>query len=307
MEKGKKHIGLLVQAQTTSLRKGKVFPPFIIWVVSCIVFNLLIFSNSTEGPKSVLFMVALISGFLAFFVFLHRFSKRYGDSSAVIMAIILVVGFFLSLATMTQATQFFANKQSVQPIKNFQNIISPTPSIYPTTITAQNQVQQPQSNQIDCVGPDNKTFRTSMAECENLNRSWGQDANYMVNCGIHAKCGGGSVWISKKACNNTICCTYSNGSSVFLYDSSQCKSNSSNSQQLPPVYIPPMNIPNYAADHQQYTQQLVDEMNNKFNSYPTFAPSNNQPTIVSPTWPAVEPVKPTPVCVLMEGGQLVCQ
>lgn len=303
MGKGKKNIGLLVQAQAT--KNGKLFLPFIIWVVSCIVFNLLIYS--TEGIKALFFIVSLFSGIFAFLVFLQRFSRRYGDNRAFVLAVVLVIGFFLSFVTMLQARPFSAVKRPTQPLQNTDDSTSPTLTVIPTVPFAQNIDQLAQINQVDCVGPDNKIFKTSMAECEKLNRSWGQEVNYMVNCGIHAKCGGGSVWLSKKACNNTICCTYSNGSSVFLYDSSQCKGNYSNQQQQTPVYVPPLNIPDYAADHQRYAQELVNEMNNKFNSYPTFAPANIQPTTSSPTWPVVEPIKPTPVCVLMEGGQLVCQ
>lgn len=144
-----------------------------------------------------------------------------------------IIGYFLSLATISSAAPLFKNTQTVQ---NPEQVISPTLAVMPTNVpvAAVKGVQsQTNSNQIDCVGPDNKIFKATMAACEKLNRDWGKEPNYMVNCGIHEKCGGGSVWISNSACKKTICCTYSDGRSVFLYDNSQCKSN-----QTYPIYIP---------------------------------------------------------------------
>lgn len=151
-----------------------------------------------------------------------------------------------------------ANKGNVtNTVKEFSNILKlsketptptaslpteePTPYLTPTPaqeITNQQLTNTSNNvgNQIDCVGPDQKTFKTTMAACEKLNRDWGKEPDYMVNCGIHSKCGGGSVWISNSACNNTICCTYSDGRNVFLYDKNQCKSNITNYTY--PTYSP---------------------------------------------------------------------
>src|SRR3989344_1434947 len=119
---------------------------------------------------------------------------------------------------------------------------SPTliPTKYPTlqpTITqiVQNNVQGVQtqiiSNQIDCIGPDNKQFKTTLKECEDLNRKWGNEPDYMVNCQIHVKCGGGTIYLKKSECDKTYCCFYPDGRNVFYRDKSQCTNSNISSNQ----------------------------------------------------------------------------
>lgn len=89
--------------------------------------------------------------------------------------------------------------------------------------TVQNNVTQNQTtNNIECLGPDNKQFKTSMKECEDLNRKWGKEPDYFVNCQVHAACGGGTKYMLKSTCGKTYCCMYRDGRNVFLYDKSQC-------------------------------------------------------------------------------------
>ncbi len=145
---------------------------------------------------------------------------------------------YMDVSTTNKFNDIYGNET-----RSYYLNLAPTPTNIPAQTTQPNVVNtQTNSGQIDCVGPDNKIFKTTMTSCERLNRDWGKGINYMVNCNIHSKCGGGSVWLSKSVCDNTICCTYSNGSSVFLYDKTQCKSNTT--YYTYPTYAPyPTSIP----------------------------------------------------------------
>jgi len=104
------------------------------------------------------------------------------------------------------------NNSDVSPTPTLQPSPTQTPSPNPTTTskkTTNNQSQPTNTNNsgaVECVGPDEKHFNTTISECEKLNQSWGKPVNYMVNCNQSGKCGGGSRRISKVECDRAVCC-----------------------------------------------------------------------------------------------------
>lgn len=117
----------------------------------------------------------------------------------------------------------------------------PSPSTVPTWKIINPPITNNNNNNItnlvDCVGPDQKIFKTTMTACEKLNRDWGKESDYLVNCQIHQNCGSGSILIKKSLCDKSYCCFFKSGP-VLLYDKSQCvESNTQRSYQYP-TYSP---------------------------------------------------------------------
>jgi hypothetical protein len=48
------------------------------------------------------------------------------------------------------------------------------------------------------------------------------EADPIVNCPIHQKCGGGSIELRNSACEKTYCCMYPDGRTVFMLDRAEC-------------------------------------------------------------------------------------
>jgi len=53
------------------------------------------------------------------------------------------------------------------------------------------------------------------------------DPDPPVHCKVHEKCGGGTKPLKKSECDNSICCTYPDGTAKFLLSKSECNSSSS--------------------------------------------------------------------------------
>lgn len=75
--------------------------PFVIWIVSCLIFSVLLsssnivpFTETEASIRNVFLLVLFFVGILSYFIFLHRYSKRYGDFHTVVMAIFLVIPTF---------------------------------------------------------------------------------------------------------------------------------------------------------------------------------------------------------------------
>lgn len=71
----------------------------------------------------------------------------------------------------------------------------------PSTGSQQHNFANNASNQIECIGPDEKTFTTTMEKCTELNEKWGSPLDYMTNCNIDPDCGGGTIRMSKSQCD----------------------------------------------------------------------------------------------------------
>jgi len=136
--------------------------------------------------------------------------KKFRFSNTFLLAFIIIVGSFLSLVLadiFTSPPQ--NNKAQTLPIIT----IAPEPTIIPITIPTIGSIKESQrapSNQITCIGPDNKEFKTTKEECERLNKSWGKSTDYIVNCQINQACGGGTKEMRLSDCNNTTCCEIGN-------------------------------------------------------------------------------------------------
>lgn len=133
------------------------------------------------------------------------------------------------------------------------------PTSSPTPIKEITNINNKISNLIDCIGPDGKQFQTTQKQCDDLNRGWGKEPNYLVDCNIHVNCGGGTRRIPKTQCDNFTCCTFNNGTSSFISKDDCSKSTYSTggsyNYQYPtfaplPTWVP---IPTYASPTYSYT------------------------------------------------------
>lgn len=109
--------------------------PFVVWVVSCLIFivfvsssNVIPYTKTEASIRNVFLLVLFFVGILSYFIFLHRYSKRYGDFRTVAMAIFLVIASFFSLLTISNSS-FLKYKQTEKKpdntkVANF-NLINP--------------------------------------------------------------------------------------------------------------------------------------------------------------------------------------
>ena len=101
----------------------------------------------------------------------EKFFVMCGVAAVALFFLVILTGIYHNRADILS---YFLEKPKFSPT------LIPTkyPTLQPTiTQIVQNNVQGVQtqiiSNQIDCIGPDNKQFKTTMKECEDLNRKYG--------------------------------------------------------------------------------------------------------------------------------------
>ncbi len=112
-------------------------------------------------------------------------------------------------------------KNTPAPTPN--EIINPTPTIKSQVNNSSNQnTNNSSAGLIDCIGPNGKQFKTTLSECEKLNKEWGKQTDYIVNCNIHVDCGGGTQGLAKSVCDNSVCCEIPKGTWVFYTSKQKC-------------------------------------------------------------------------------------
>lgn len=83
-----------------------------------------------------------------------------------------------------------------------------------------------QTNEVDCIGPDDKQFKTTLSECEKLNNSWGKSVDYMTNCQTTPACGSETKYIKNSECKNSTCCQIGD-KWIFYLSIDKCKEDQS--------------------------------------------------------------------------------
>jgi hypothetical protein len=182
----------------------------------------------TEFPnrEAVVFLASMFLGIYLFtFAVVNSYAKTNG----------------LEKKYLTNPLNWFLPESKDKIISTPTITIAPPPKLTPTSnpkLTT--QTNNTNNNQIECIGPDGKHFNTSMSECEKLNKSWGHNTDYLVNCNVSSNCGGGTKYIRKSECDNSVCCQI--GSNWILYTSKQ-KCSSDQTNQYKGNYTYPTLIP----------------------------------------------------------------
>jgi len=197
---------------------------FWFWLLTLGFFWLILFavkfdfSENSSGAWLVLFLLNILLGIVFFLRFIGNLFQsfknkdkkepiRYGFA-----ALALIILFFTSFYTASPiAKAYFAPSNS--KVKGEQTANDPAKLAQPIEETSSekskpsiNNSNSVNINTVECIGPDGKHFSTTLEECTALNEKWGEEVNYMVDCPIHQSCGGGTKRMTKKECDNSICC-----------------------------------------------------------------------------------------------------
>ncbi|MFH2062279.1 MAG: hypothetical protein ABIJ43_04820 [Candidatus Beckwithbacteria bacterium] len=165
----------------------------------------------------------------------------------------------LLVPTVAYAGSIFEEQKANQEKQKIDTLSTKSVVSSPPISQPKNEVQQDsQVKTIDCVGPDGKQFKTSETECKKLNEAWGKQADYMINCNISSNCGGGTTYIKKSECDNSVCCQIGD-KWVFYKDKNQCNKDQESNQPSYnyPTYTYPTtnnNPSNQAVDNSAYNR-----------------------------------------------------
>jgi len=152
-----------------------------------------------------------INAFLAMIIHSFRGSNKVSLFTSKILIISLI--YFL-LNTSVFAVEGFKAKNNEEYKNKYYAVITPTPTpvvevkVTPTVVVkktvkvnnTQNTNTSIDRNQIECIGPDGKQFKTTMDECKKLNEKWGKPVDYMINCEFPPECGGGTKYMKYSEC-----------------------------------------------------------------------------------------------------------
>lgn len=188
------------------------------WILTLIIFFLILHSANYDFSKAssiwlVLLLIDILIGGIAFLYLLvnvgsNLFKKETFIRSAISVSVIgvFLVSFFVILFKLPTlaSTTANSNKNNSSSSSSSSLIALPSPIAKPSTSTATpkptSKVTTTTGSKITCVGPDDKQFETTMDECKSLNEKWGKQADWIVNCNIHASCGGGTKSMKKSEC-----------------------------------------------------------------------------------------------------------
>lgn len=204
--------------------KFSLIKPYRVWLGSMVSFYILTFimRNHPNSDYSMdafkLLTLVVIVGSIAFIKFLRNLVmpvNRIDAGKFTIITAISLFFFFFTLFNLEKVEAALGLGSNIKSINQYENqgLKSPTPSpknsALPSPSVKSNQpsttsnsgATSNNSNNVECIGPDNKKFTTTMTECERLNNEWGKSVNYMLNCHFPQECGGGTRYISKSECD----------------------------------------------------------------------------------------------------------
>lgn len=143
---------------------------------------------------------------------------------------------------------------------------SPTlkPYIKPKTQPNSNTTNTNTGVNIDCIGPDGVTFKTTQIECDKLNMAWGKTTDSMINCNVSQNCGGGTKYIRKSECDNSTCCQIGSGWYFYL-DKNKCTQDQKSKYTYPSQNN--INIPYSGSNVSYYPCTIYYPSINKYSTY----------------------------------------
>lgn len=273
---------------------------FWYWLLALVIFWFLTsvvgvdFSNS-PSPWLVLFLFAdVLMGLFFFLSFVKKIViaviRKKREKELWHYGFVMVLVFFVFFGGLYMRLNAQGGSSS-----SVRNNDTPTPTAIATATTVvtkedemkEKYVKNNVVNKVDCVGPDGKVFKATFEKCEALNQSWGEEPNYMMDCNVHANCGGGTKRIQKKECDDSICCEIG-GKWYFYRSKEKCNEDQnkyfSNNVQIPtleplPTYEPipttDLSIPTpyptvkYSSPtpDMDYIQDQIDQCKSEVHSY----------------------------------------
>ena len=211
----------------------------IFWLTTITVFILTCFISAKFVEKGVILLnrdVLLVMffgniclGVIAFFCIAFSKSKPNNNKlnglikySLIICLVYLIINPSIFIIEGCRAFQdegyknkYYTDQKIIPtPLTTPTPISTLTPTIKPKSKTVQStNTSTTQSGQIECIGPDGKQFKTTMADCKALNEKWGKPVDYMTNCNYSNECvgGGGIKYVKKSECDKP-CTRTSSGS-----------------------------------------------------------------------------------------------
>lgn len=222
-------------------------PLYWIWLASMVIFYFALFFDFGEDAffssggwvTGMLLITLLVIGigigcFLALFVGILRvIATRRGLFYGAITTLTFI-SFFIVLLNIDKWTSGQTASESPRQPAQTTPRPSSTPRVTPVPKKPATQQAVPQQNEptgekIDCVGPDGKTFKTTLKACEEFNNAWGKplstptpNPHEYIRCNISPNCGGGYKEMTRSSCDNMICCQQMDGS-WELRTNGQCK------------------------------------------------------------------------------------
>lgn len=160
----------------------------------------------------------ILLGVFAFCVFSGIiFLKLLVKTNKAILLLIVVILFLLGINSTTAINSLLSSftPKSNPEITGFPSL---PPENNPPLVSVSDVVTLPpakkennsNSNLIDCVGPDNREFKSTKDECTELNASWGKPFEEMINCNFSSNCQGQSLRLKRSECNMAVCCQLGN-------------------------------------------------------------------------------------------------
>ena len=162
---------------------------------------------------------------------------------AIIGLLILIVGLIagnIALDSKTIQTSPIPTP-SVISLPTYPIFLVPTYTPTPTVTNKQIKgISTSTSSLIDCIGPDEKHFKTTETECKKFNDAWGKPVDYIVTCNVSSNCGGGTRSLKKSECDNSTCCQI--GDKWYYYPTKTACTQAQNNYNDPSSNYPPCTV-----------------------------------------------------------------
>jgi len=206
-----------------------------IWLTSIVIFFIgLFFIRRTDISEAAWIIVLsllglnILSGIVVYLQLMMKIINSLKTSRAKwygLVTLITFIAFFglLFNYAAAEAKLGFSPPPTPQPTSVPASNFSTSPTPKPSAVSKPTQpkttnTQNSKGNQINCTGPDGKTFKTTQEECDNFNQAWGNvpppDPNEVIQCNIHANCGGGSKEMTRASCEQITCCSLKSGNTL---------------------------------------------------------------------------------------------
>lgn len=209
-----------------------------IWVGSMILFLLslhfLMRASVNYNGWMIVTTVITLSGLVFFLLLVVKILRSMRKKKVQLYGLATLVSFILFFVVLSQYEQIEAALGFPPPeVDRSLNIPSQTDNILPTTQpetapvkNSTNTAPVNNSNQINCTGPDGKTFKTTKEKCDSFNSAWGNDPtpnpNEIIQCNIHPNCGGGYKEMTRSSCEQMTCCKLDLNSAPIFTSKSEC-------------------------------------------------------------------------------------
>ena len=159
----------------------------ILWYLSIVLFLLYIlfigWYNTTTSNTASMFQIMLIFAIVAiggifFSLYESKSKKRLLILIELIVVTVVSVGLSMAIYSFIPTIKVASTQQV---LSTGDKVLTGTPTSIPTTLPTikptNNAQKVTQGAQIECWGPDGKSFMTTQKECNKFNTAWGKNNN----------------------------------------------------------------------------------------------------------------------------------